>query len=254
MVRQRLLVSFAFIVTCLGCDRRPAQFPVPQPSTPSHRIDVGIVATLLSGRTTHLARADDGTIWWVQETDGGEDIAFAMGGDGVPRATGLTSQSIFAALAIGESARPISPAASSTPASGGNIQSLAADADGRVWFYFAGGTGRRDVAAIGSFDPQNGTVRIAAGTDTLRKSTSMGGSLVLARGTIVRGAGGHGAVGDDAGGDALWGWVRHSDISALFLIDAKTGALTRPFDGPQTEGGLLAMTRTGQQLGGGVEA
>lgn len=188
-----------------------------------------MVALLPTSRPTHLARGDDATIWWVQESDDGHDVAFALGGDGVPRATALTTNGVLAALGLEHS----------TPSrASGNFHSLAAGRDGRVWFYFAGGAGRRSVSCVGTFDPRDEAIAIIVNDAQLRKATAMGPSLVLARGTLA------------ARGGNLWLWVRHSDQAGLFRIDATSGSLSRPFETVNTESGrTLTLNRPGLALG-----
>lgn len=162
------------------------------------------------GQPTHLARTGDGTLWWVQEGDDGQDVAFALGNDGVPRATALSPARVLAAMSV--------RAASLT--AGGTFHSLAAGHDGRIWFYFTAGAGSRAGACVGAFDPRDDSIRVILTDAQLQKTTAMGPSLVLARGTIVA------AAGDSS----PWLWVRHSDRSALFRIEAKTGGVSPAID------------------------
>ncbi|HEV2295123.1 MAG TPA: hypothetical protein VGR35_14815 [Tepidisphaeraceae bacterium] len=188
-----------------------------------------VVALLPTSRPTHLARSDDAMIWWVQESEQGQEAAFALGADGVPRATALTAGRVLAALDLVSS-----PAVRAS----GNFHSLAAGPDGRVWFYFAGGAGRRAASCVGTFDARDGAIRIVVNDTQLASATGMGRSLVLARGTLI------------ARGDDLSLWVRHSDAAGLFRIDPNSGGVLRPFDTVTTQSGeRLTLTRPDLAMG-----
>jgi hypothetical protein len=221
----RGVVVILAVAALVGCDRTPtAPAPPPASTQPGReRVSVRFLAPLAPARTTHLARSGEGTIWWVQETESGDDVVFAMGADGVPRATALTSARVLEALELTQAANPR-----------GNFHSLAADRDGRVWFYFAGRAGRRPVACVGRFDPRDGAVRIVISLQQVQEATGMGASLVLARGTVL-------ALGR---GEELWLWVRHSDGSRMLRVDAATGTFWSAFEEVTTESArLLSMTR-----------
>jgi hypothetical protein len=229
------LFALILAVVIAGCDRAP-QAPAP-PTTSTQpgpkRVSLRVLAPLAPARTTHLARSGDGTIWWVQEAEAGDDVIFAMGVDGVPRATALTSARMFEALELAQAANPR-----------GNFHSLAADRDGRVWFYFAGRAGRRAVACVGRFDPRDGAVRIVISPQQVQEATGMGASLVLARGTVL-------ALGR---GEELWLWVRHSDDSRMLRIDAATGTFSRPFEEVTTESARpLSLTRPNLAAGAAAD-
>ena len=222
-----------------GCDRStPA--PTPPTTAPAgsrdparQRVTVRVIAPLTPGRPTHVAQSRDGTIWWVQETDEGGDVAFTMGGDAVPRATALTSAAVLDALDPGQATR-----------ARGNFHSLAADRDGRLWFYFAGAVGRRSVACVGRFDPRDDAVRIVVSPKQVEEATGMGASLVLARGTIL----------GVAGGDEMWLWVRHSDGARVLRIDPASGTHWRAFEAVTTEAGQpLSLTRPELRAGAGPD-
>lgn len=214
----------------LACDRA-AQAPSATAPAASGReqVDVSVVALLPTSRPTHVARTGDATIWWVQESDDGQDVAFSLAADGVPRATALTVARVLAAM-------DVAPSANSRPS--GNFHSLAVGPGGRLWFYFAGGAGRRAVSCVGTFDPRDDAIAIVLNEAQLAKATAMGPSLVLARGMLV------------TRGDDVWLWVRHSDGAGLFRIDATSGALSRPFDAVKTQAGeTLTLNRPGLALG-----
>ncbi len=234
VVRPGLLIVLAFILTALGCDRAPQAPPVTNSSAPlPERVEARVVAMLPTSRPTHLAVAGDATIWWVQESDDGRDIAFALGSDGVPRATALTTGRVLEASGIEQSG---------AARGSGHFHSLAVADDGRVWFYFAGGAGRTSVSCVGTFDPRDDSIKIVLDNATLKQATGMGPSLVLARGTLVV-----------LGGDDVWLWVRHSDGAGLFHIDATSGVASRPFDAVTTQTGqTLTLHRPGLAMGTGT--
>ena len=219
-----------------GCDRAPtAPAPPPPVSTQPgrERVSLRVVVPLAPARTTHLARSGDGTIWWVQEGEEGDDVVFAMGSDGVPRATALTSAFLLDAMELAQTAN-----------ARGNFHSLAADPDGRVWFYFAGRAGQRAVASVGQFDPRDGAVRVVISPQQLREATGMGASLVLARGSVL-------AL---QRGEELWLWVRHSDGSRMLRIDAASGTFWRAFEEVTTESGRpLPLTRPNLAAGAAAD-
>lgn len=219
------------LITGLACERAPHATPQSVPAGPmQERVDAAVVTMLPPGRPTHIARAGNGTLWWVQESDAGQDVVFALADDAVPRATALTSGRVLAALNLGAAA----------PKASGTFHSIAAANDGRIWFYFAGGAGRRTVTCVGTFDPSDDTIHIVLNDAQLQKATAMGASLVLARGTLVAAP----------GGDMLWLWIRHSDGSALFGVDAKTGDVAAPIEVVNTTAGApLRMTGPGKAVG-----
>ena len=160
-------------------------------------------------------------------------MAFAIGRDAVPRATALTSAAVLEAMKLAQG-----------PRARGNFHSLAADRDGRVWFYFAGAAGRRAVACVGRFDPRDGAVRIIVSPAQVDEATGMGPSLVLARGTIL----------GVAGGDEMWLWVRHSDGARVVRIDPVSGTHWRAFEGVTTETGQpLSLTHPDLRAGAGAD-
>jgi hypothetical protein len=239
VVLVRAIVILLASAIALGCDRAPPPAPASStaPSGPQHeRVAAAVVTMLAPGRQTHVARAGDGTLWWVQESDDGRDVAFALGADAVPRATGLTSARVLAAADVA--------ANGSAGGASGTFHSIATDHAGRIWFYFAGGAGRRAVVCLGVFDPRDESIRVVMDEARLRKATGMGASLVLAHGTLA----------GPAGGESLWLWVRHSDGSALFRVDAKSGDVSPPIDVVNTTAGApLEMTGPGQAVGAAAD-
>jgi hypothetical protein len=232
---RRFIVILVLVTASLGCDRAP-QAPTPRAASTQpgrERVSLRVLAPLAPARTTHLARSGDGTIWWVQEAEADDDIAFAMGTDGVPRATALTSARVLGSLELAQAANPR-----------GNFHSLAADRHGRVWFYFAGRAGRRAMACVGRFDPRDGAMRVVISPQQMQEATGMGASLVLARGAIL----------SLQRGEELWLWVRHSDGSRMLRIDSTTGTFWRAFEDVTTESARpLPLTRPNLAAGAAAD-
>jgi hypothetical protein len=164
---------------------------------------------------------------------------FVAGEADLPRATPLSSASILEAMGV----RGAAGAAGTTRAAvaTGNIRSIAAAADGRIYFYFAGGRRKESLLCLGQFNPRTGDIRVLADTQQLARDSGMGGSLALARPTVV------------ADGRFVWLWLRHTDASAVFRIDttalpsAGPATLTKPFPrltaARKTDGAPIELTR-----------
>src|SRR5438552_8610735 len=135
-------------------------------------------------------------MYYVQESDDGEDVAFIAGPSDVPRATRLSSANILSAVGASAGEK-------------GNIQSIAAGPGGEIYFYFLGGGKRNTVACLGKFLPRNTSIQILASSSELQSATNMGPSIELARGTVVCSAG-HG-----------WLLVRHTDTAAMFRFEPR---------------------------------
>jgi hypothetical protein len=230
----RGIVVILAVAALVGCDRTPTAPAPPAASTQPgrERVSIRVLAPLAPARTTHLARSGDGTIWWVQEAESGDEVVFAMTAAGVPRATALTSARVLEALELTQAANPR-----------GNFHSLAVDREGRAWFYFAGRAGRRAVACVGRFDPRDGAVRVVISPQQVQEATGMGASLVLARGTIL----------SLQRAEELWLWVRHSDGSRMLRINATTDRFWRAFEDVTTES-ARPLPLTGPNLAAGAAA
>ena len=61
----------------------------------------------------------------------------------------------------------------------GNIQSIAAGADGNIYFYLTGGTKKKTIACLGRFETRTGLIRILAREQALASGSDFGASLAL---------------------------------------------------------------------------
>lgn len=162
------------------------------------------ITPLLPARVTHLAVDSNGQIFWLQETDHRQsDAVFRLGAGDVPEATGITPERVLRALNV--------------PGTTGVIQSICAGLDDYVYFYFAGGTQREPVHAIGRFRSSDAqTPEILVGPGAMMRDTGMGVSIDLARGTLFA----------SARDRAVWVWVRHLDRSSLTRLDLSDLAIS----------------------------
>ncbi|MEA2735621.1 MAG: hypothetical protein QOE14_2072 [Humisphaera sp.] len=231
-MRALLLLSLAVA----GCDReRPKVVPATRPAEAVFDLDMKPLTPLLPNRPTHTTVDRLGNVYWVQETDRGDDTMFVIGEGGIPRATQLSVANL-AAL--------IGGAGGSAEGARGNIHGIAAaaDAGGDVYFYFLGSQGRRTIACVGLFTPKSEQIRILAATDAVAAATGMGRSLPLARASIV------------SDGRNVWIWLRHTDNWAVFRIDpsriATSGParLSKAFDAVKLNGKPFQLTREEMEI------
>jgi len=220
-----LLLLAAAFAALPGCDdERPKPVPATRPAA-ALDLELKPLTPLLPNRPTHVTVDRVGNVYWVQETDRGDDAMFVIGEGGIPRATQLAAPNIAALLGAADGAR-------------GNIHGIAAaaDAGGDIYFYFVGVQGRRTLACIGAFTPKTEKVRILADTDAVAAATGMGRSLPLARGSVV------------SDGKIVWMWLRHTDNWAVFRLDPArvpaSGAvqLPRAFENVRLEGRPIELT------------
>lgn len=190
------------------------------------------LAVLAPNRPTSLAVLASGKVFFCQTTPDGRDLVLTIGGREVPEPTALTSSTI--ADAIGD------------PLINGNIESLAAGPDGRLWFFFRGSVGeqrqRRTVMAVGTYDVFTTRIRIYADLALLRAASEFGASIELADGDVV------------CGRNVCWIWMRHLDGSALLTIDLSRlpaegpAEVTRPFPSVRYGSETLLMNRPEYRL------
>ena len=236
---MRLPAILALLLLGVGCDPPP----VPSSSSaadagPPTSLTLAPVVSLDAGRPTHVAVTADGRLFWVQETDAGQDVVYSPDRTGLAAPTKLTTRAILAALGM--------------PGGTGTIQSLAAGpAPGaaagagptQLYFYFTGGRGVEPLAALGRFDPAAGTVTVLSDFGRLEADSGLGRSLELARGALV------------PAGDAMWLWLRHFDGSAFLrfdpaaALDPRLLTLARPFAEPAGELGPLKPDEAWQLTG-----
>ena len=215
------------LLALIGCERRPAAPPPAPKAAPSPGVEVTRVTPLPPDRPTHVAPTGSGQIFWVQEGDGGRETVFSISEGGLPSATRLSNAAVLEALG--------------KPEGRGSLQSLVVGADGNLYFYFAGRSGKQFVAAFGSFSPGTGKLQVLQDAGALGQSSRMGASLALARGSIVR------------VDSLLWLWLRHDQGYALLSMDlARPGTtLRQTFDDVRTADGPLALTSHTEDLSAG---
>jgi len=236
MYRRRTILALLIALLLPGCgdddDGRP--LPAAATSRPSGAaLDLALkpLTPLLPNRPTHATVDRLGNVYWVQETDRGDDTMFVIGEGGIPRATQLTVPNVAALLGAGSGAR-------------GNIHGIAAasEAGGDVYFYFQGTEGRRTLACIGAFTPKTERVRVLADSDGVAAATGMGRSLPLARASVC------------SDGRVAWVWLRHTDNWAVFRLDpvrlptSGPAQLQRAFESVRLNGQAVEMTRDGMEI------
>src|SRR5687768_12606650 len=139
-----LAAALLLLLAGAGCDEdRPAAALTTRPREPVFDLEMKPLTPLLPNRPTHATVDHLGNVYWVQETDRGDDTMFVIGEGGIPRATQLSVPNIAALLGAAKGSR-------------GNIQGIAAaaEAGGDVYFYFHGVQGRRTIACVGTFAPK----------------------------------------------------------------------------------------------------
>ena len=232
MHRRSTILALLIAVLLSACDEeRPVVLPATRPSEPALDLSLKPLTPLLPNRPTHVTVDRLGNVYWVQETDRGDDAMFVIGEGGIPRATQLTVPNVAALLGAGTAAR-------------GNIHGVAAasDAGGDIYFYFQGVEGRRTLACIGVFTPKTERVRVLADGDAVAAATGMGRSLPLARGSVV------------SDGRSVWMWLRHTDNWAVFRLDparlptSGPAQLARAFEQVRLGGQTIALTRDGMEI------
>jgi hypothetical protein len=193
-------------------------------------VEITRVTPLPPNHRTHVAPTGNGQIFWVQEAETtGRETVFAISDGGLPSATRFSNASILEALG--------------QPDAGGNIQSMVAGADGKLYFYFLHEKKKVLLAALGTFAPETGKTQIIADTEALQRESQMGNALALARGSVVR------------VGNVIWLWLRHEikgqDAFALLSLEPGVG-LRRRVDRVRVEGAKVRLTSTQDDLAAGL--
>src|SRR4051812_19566369 len=68
-----------------ACDRRPAAAPLPPSTQPlGYQLEIKPLTPLLPARDTHVAVDSLGNVYWVQESDRGDDTLFVIGEGEIP--------------------------------------------------------------------------------------------------------------------------------------------------------------------------
>jgi hypothetical protein len=234
MYRRRTILALLIMLPPLlsGCgDERPAVTAATRPTETALDLSLRPLTPLLPNRPTHVTVDRFGNVYWVQETDRGDDTMFVIGEGGIPRATQLTVGNVAALLGAGTGAR-------------GNIHGVAAasDAGGDIYFYFQGVEGRRTLACLGAFTPKTERVRVLADSDAVAAATGMGRSLPLARGSVC------------SDGRSVWVWLRHTDNWAVFRLDPSRlptsgpAQLARAFESVRLGSQTVEMSRDGMEI------
>lgn len=221
-----LLLLAPLLLLGPGCEReRPKPVASTRPAEAALDLEFKPLTPLLPNRPTHTTVDRHGNVYWVQETDRGDDTMFVIGEGGIPRATQLSVANV-AALLGAQGGR-------------GNIHGIAAasEAGGDIYFYFKGVAAKRTIACVGLFSPATERVRILADTDAVAAATGMGRSLPLARASVC------------SDGRNVWMWMRHSDIGAVFRVDPATvpasgpAKLVKAFDRVTVDGKPVNLAR-----------
>src|SRR5205814_1009926 len=130
---MRSAVVWLLALTILGCDREPSAPAPAAKRAPTLGVEIQRVTPLPPDRPTHIAPNGKGQAFWVQEADGGgRETIFAITEGNLPIATKFTNATVLETLA--------------KPDGRGSIQSLAVASDGKLYFYFSGGTKRQVIA------------------------------------------------------------------------------------------------------------
>lgn len=167
-----LVAAGAAAIAVAGCDRKsgtsapPALMAVnasPSDVPAPTALSVRPLATLDAGRATLLAAMPDGSIFALQSASGSEQAGqiVKITGSRVEKTT-LTPEAVLQSLGI----------ARGKGAQGGTGQftTIAACADGRLAFSFAGVVGTRPFAAVGTYSPAGKEIFVSVDFITLASS------------------------------------------------------------------------------------
>ena len=118
---MRLIFVLLGFLLPLGCDRAPAPPPASSVLPVKLVAELKPITQLPPARIAHVAVDELGNTFYTLETEKGDDGVIAVGENGIPRATQLTSANILAAM--GE-----------TVGGNGTIQDLVAGPDASLYF------------------------------------------------------------------------------------------------------------------------
>ena len=95
---MKLRCGLVLLLLALGaCDREPARVtPSTNPAPQGYQLELKPITPLLPSRSTHVALDSLGNVYWVQESDRGDDTLFVIGEGEIPRATQLSAANISA--------------------------------------------------------------------------------------------------------------------------------------------------------------
>ena len=233
MFARRLILVVALLTA--SCDSRPPHASTPATApVPIFQLELKPITPLLPNRPTHFAVDALGNVYWVQETDRGDDTMFVIGQGEIPRATQLSAGNIAAALGVANGR--------------GNIHGIAAGPAGEIYFFFLGSSGRTVLAAFGQYVPRTAKIRIIADSPAIASATAMGRSLPLARGSVL------------SDQRYVWLWIRHTDSWSLFKLDptklppAGPAPLPRAFDSVKLDNQQIDLTREQYDLSAGPDS
>lgn len=190
VVGSGLVVGLALLLACDASPPAPVQMP-PGPSPA--RVDIQPVVQLHPDQVTHLTVSPRGIVYVLQAGGSWGGIVFSIGAGELLSATPLSTERIMALL---------EPDAAPDEVTGA-IQSIVCGADGELYFYFAGGRGRKMIHVLGQFDPRTEQIRILSDTPALAAASGMKHALTLTQGRLLQ-----------AGPHVLL-WLRHSDDSIV---------------------------------------
>jgi hypothetical protein len=192
------VLTVALVAALIGssCDRAPAPPPASVALSTKLVAELKPITQLAPGRAAHVAVDSLGNVFYTLETEKGDDGVMAVGENGIPRATQLTSANILALM--GE-----------TVGGSGTIQDLVTGPPGTLCFYFVGGKGRKMRACVGQFVPRAELIRIIYDTSQLAAASEMGDSLTIARGVLLA---------SESRFDLL---LRHTDAWVVLRFDAR---------------------------------
>lgn len=183
------------LVLLTGCDD-PAGPNVEPSATPGDvrptSAELGIIAALPANRATRLTVDRDGRPYWTQPDPEREAIVFTLDERGLPRPTALNASFVLQSINARDG--------------NGQFVSLLGDDSGAILFHFVGRQGLRPISVIGRYRPLVGEISLVADTVTLQTVTTLGPSLINARGELL-------------GSSSPMLWLCTLDASMLLTID-----------------------------------
>jgi hypothetical protein len=185
-------VAIALCCLTAGCSRSSA--PVSDAAAPADpdAVQIDPVVAVAPNTNTHLATGSTG-VYFVQETDDGDDSVYRLNDLDLAVKTELSSAAIAAAMG--------------RPAVHGNFQDIAAVNDD-LYFYFAGREDRNFVSCLGRFT-SDGKLKILADNQKLGDLTGAGDTLSILQGSMTQSAG------------IVWLWLHSAAGSYFVQVDPK---------------------------------
>jgi hypothetical protein len=190
---RRACVAIALSLLTAGCSRPSAPAPAATAPPDPDSVQVEPIAAVAPNTNTHLATGSTG-VYFVQETDDGDDSVYRLNDLDLAVKTELSSASIAAALG--------------RPAVHGNFQDITA-ADDDLYFYFVGREQRNFVSCLGKYSP-DGKLKILADDQKLGQLTGAGDTLSICQGNLTQSAG------------IIWLWLHSAAGSYFVQADSKS--------------------------------